>query len=215
MKKMTQLLAAGAAMALAINANAATISFDDTFTDVEGNGGGLLHLTQFDATMGTLQSVKIELIDKLTGFIQVENLGLAPDTFTGSMTGTLTSPFASINLSAYASHVFNLAAVNQSGSSATYDIGLVTDSFSHTYTGNPELALFTGTGNVELEVNGEVTPLFNGSGNAIFYSEGTIDAYAKVTYTYATLPVPEPETYAMLLAGLGLMGAVLRKRKAA
>ena len=28
-------------------------------------------------------------------------------------------------------------------------------------------------------------------------------------------PVPEPETYAMLLAGLGLMGAVARRRKQA
>ena len=29
------------------------------------------------------------------------------------------------------------------------------------------------------------------------------------------IPVPEPETYAMLLAGLGLMGAVARRRKVA
>jgi len=29
------------------------------------------------------------------------------------------------------------------------------------------------------------------------------------------VPVPEPETYAMLLAGLGLMGAVARRRKLA
>ncbi|MBK7006138.1 MAG: FxDxF family PEP-CTERM protein [Burkholderiales bacterium] len=27
--------------------------------------------------------------------------------------------------------------------------------------------------------------------------------------------VPEPETYAMLLAGLGVMGAIARRRKAA
>jgi hypothetical protein len=26
-------------------------------------------------------------------------------------------------------------------------------------------------------------------------------------------PVPEPETYAMLLAGLGLMGAIAKRRK--
>lgn len=32
------------------------------------------------------------------------------------------------------------------------------------------------------------------------------------TYTFAT-PVPEPETYAMLLAGLGLMGFVARRRQ--
>lgn len=33
------------------------------------------------------------------------------------------------------------------------------------------------------------------------------------TGTVPSAPVPEPETYAMLLAGLGLMGAMLRRRK--
>ena len=31
--------------------------------------------------------------------------------------------------------------------------------------------------------------------------------------TVAVAPIPEPETYAMLLAGLGLVGAVARRRK--
>lgn len=31
-------------------------------------------------------------------------------------------------------------------------------------------------------------------------------------FAVSTLPVPEPETYAMLLAGLGLIGAVARRR---
>lgn len=33
------------------------------------------------------------------------------------------------------------------------------------------------------------------------------------TYTVTLAPVPEPETYALLLAGLGLMGAVARRRQ--
>lgn len=33
-------------------------------------------------------------------------------------------------------------------------------------------------------------------------------------YSVTLAPVPEPETYAMLLAGLGLMGAIARRRKA-
>jgi PEP-CTERM motif len=32
-------------------------------------------------------------------------------------------------------------------------------------------------------------------------------------YISAVTPVPEPETYAMMLAGLGLMGTIARRRK--
>lgn len=35
---------------------------------------------------------------------------------------------------------------------------------------------------------------------------------ATLTYTPAVTPVPEPESYAMMLAGLGLMGAIARRR---
>ena len=34
------------------------------------------------------------------------------------------------------------------------------------------------------------------------------------TWTMGVAPIPEPETYAMLLAGLGLIGAVARRRRA-
>ena len=39
------------------------------------------------------------------------------------------------------------------------------------------------------------------------------NGFLSLQYTAITAPVPEPETYAMLLAGLGLMGAVARRRK--
>ena len=38
-------------------------------------------------------------------------------------------------------------------------------------------------------------------------------AYAGVLNITNPLPVPEPETYAMFLAGLGLMGSIARRRK--
>lgn len=43
---------------------------------------------------------------------------------------------------------------------------------------------------------------------------GTMSGYpVSQTITLAAAPVPEPETYAMLMAGLGLMGFVARKRR--
>lgn len=56
--------------------------------------------------------------------------------------------------------------------------------------------------------------LFNGSANDM---DGSLNAFASVTsYGFnpvVTPPVPEPETYAMLLAGLGLMATIARRRK--
>ena len=43
-------------------------------------------------------------------------------------------------------------------------------------------------------------------------SATSLSSYSGVV---AVTPVPEPETYAMLLAGLGVMGAIARRRKQA
>ena len=39
------------------------------------------------------------------------------------------------------------------------------------------------------------------------------NGFLSLPYTAITTPVPEPQTYAMLRAGLGLMGAISRRRK--
>ena len=40
-----------------------------------------------------------------------------------------------------------------------------------------------------------------------------IGGYAPTYVTSQVAPVPEPETYAMMLAGLGLLGVMARRRK--
>lgn len=56
------------------------------------------------------------------------------------------------------------------------------------------------------------------AGNYDVTATGTLDGlggYKKLALigaSYTLAPVPEPETYAMLLVGLGLMGAVVRRR---
>ncbi len=61
---------------------------------------------------------------------------------------------------------------------------------------------------------------FNGLalfGNKAGYENLTIFArdVSKTAFEVPTTPVPEPETYVMLLAGLGLVGFMTRRRKAA
>jgi type III secretory pathway component EscS len=61
-------------------------------------------------------------------------------------------------------------------------------------------------GTYTLKVTGDtLSDLTGGHGT---YTLNTINASAVLT------PVPEPETYAMLLAGLGMIGAMVRRRKA-
>jgi hypothetical protein len=45
---------------------------------------------------------------------------------------------------------------------------------------------------------------------------GILDGYAGNATSFSpALPVPEPESFAMLLAGLGLMGTIARRRSRA
>ena len=55
------------------------------------------------------------------------------------------------------------------------------------------------------------------TGNFLFVGDNTSSAQADFRFSYAaiTTPVPESDTYAMLLAGLTLFGVVLRRRQKA
>jgi len=54
---------------------------------------------------------------------------------------------------------------------------------------------------------------FNGTYTDIAFTTPNYEYYYGITVGGLTSPVPEPETYAMLLAGLGLIGFMARRRK--
>jgi len=94
------------------------------------------------------------------------------------------------------------------------------DNLDTYFDGNAEQMLGSNPGilpsNIDTELTGTSLPtdllttfndgLFLGTNHALTNTVNSITSFA-------VAPVPEPETYAMLLAGLGLIGAVSRRRK--
>ncbi|MBK9348103.1 MAG: FxDxF family PEP-CTERM protein [Burkholderiales bacterium] len=68
------------------------------------------------------------------------------------------------------------------------------------------------SGHVWQHYTGLVT--LTGATDLVFSAVGASTSYGGSLDNVSVTAVPEPETYAMLLAGLGVMGAVARRRKA-
>jgi hypothetical protein len=71
----------------------------------------------------------------------------------------------------------------------------------------------TQSGNSIIGVEGNGLLQFNGSYTDISFTTPNYEYYYGATVGALSAPVPEPETYAMLLAGLGLLGFTARRRK--
>ena len=224
MKKLTTLLLAGTAMAgTNAYANVPTLSYtvnSNIIANAKGNTAGL-DFSKFNTSLGTLESVQIQLFSDFTTSISVENLSKnSASTITGTVGDvlTLTTPTLTQTLTSSGSHIFSEAKFDgvsnfagTSGAVFTFSGAPFTSTTS--YSDLATLTLFSGTGNINTGLKGTSSSSVIGtSGNTRSLVLPSFDAYGKVTYTYA-LPVPEPETYAMLLTGLGLMGALLHKRK--
>jgi FtsP/CotA-like multicopper oxidase with cupredoxin domain len=72
------------------------------------------------------------------------------------------------------------------------------------------------SGNTTLGISGDTS---NGYSRGNVFANSGYQSFSDYDYTFRTYSgtvsaVPEAETYAMMLAGLGLMGAVARRRKA-
>ncbi len=96
----------------------------------------------------------------------------------------------------------------------TYSSGIFTDTINGPDTGTIVISQ-TGLakGEYKLKLNGVWSGTVVGSNeNWHVKNEGSVNLGRVGTYS-ATSPVPEPESYAMFLAGLGLMGTIALRRK--
>jgi hypothetical protein len=96
------------------------------------------------------------------------------------------------------------------------DIGLLTDAATYTF------IIRTGLTPTRLDQNGVVVGLGYetgknslGIGDDVQHKDLGFTGHQTFSGVYAIVPsIPEPESYALMLAGLGLIGAVVRRRKA-
>lgn len=192
MKKTMQLLAAGIAFAASAGANAAVLDFDSGYL-----GGGF----------------------SWNNFGVLYTAGRAPS---GYVNGTVSRNYVAFNnngaqasLSSFSSFVFNGAYFTgawNNGLNITVNgfLGGV-QTLSETFQVNTRAPLWKAFGwTVD-----QLTFSSAGGASAGFGGGGTHFAMDNFTYNEVLSPVPEPETYAMLAVGLGLLGAFARRRKQA
>lgn len=163
----------------------------------------------FDVTKGSLTDVAIELSADVSGKVVVWNLTstdksgtVALDVLLGFGTGSVANTF-------YTANLYNQAYTLTGGQKSTLlNTGLVS-STTHIDSG---LGYFTGgtvTGTAGVKAISSTT---GGEGVKTTFTTQVLPV-GKVTYTFTAAPVPEPETYGMMLVGLGLVGLVARRKR--
>jgi hypothetical protein len=156
----------------------------------------------------TFASFCVEKLEEINLNVNAYVGGVTTATTNGSAYATSSDPLSSQTawlFTQYSSGLYgNSSTVNGSMQNAIWflegEINQTTlslDSDAQTFVTSANASNFSGVGNVR------VMNLYSNVGRTAFAQDQLV----------MLAPVPEPETYAMLLAGLGVMGAVVRRRK--
>ena len=227
MKKLTKILVATAIAGAAFSAQATTKTTTATasVSNAKSSTGKTLDLTKFNVALGTLTSVKVELSSNYGSLMKVENTSKSSAAnivfkSTGALTlvsgGKTLAVLAPVLTTTLHEAIYDKSTDFGGTSGTSLTMAPVSFSNSAIYTDAATLALFSGTGNLSTTLFGSSTASFTSdAGNVASFASASFDGMAKVTYTYALAPVPEADTYAMMVAGLALLGVVARKRKSA
>ncbi len=207
-----------AALALAGSANAATISYTDSFGLSTTNWTQNLSLQQFDSALGTLNSVTFNYGGGISTIFSLESLDAAAANISANAAGDISfgGPISdtlhiagSSNLS-----VTPFDGTIDFGGTSGGTVGPVVVNDSNSIFLNSGFAAFIGNGTFDILVAAIGLSNASGAGNLISQINTEAVANIEVVYNYSTTTnVPEPATLGLL--GLGLLGlGVIRRRKA-
>ncbi len=214
--------ALGSAHALTVNHQ---ISLDSNIAPLRSTAWSIdALLPQFDSSLGTLDSVTLTLFGYLEGSARAEskNIGARDVTLNLSATLKLVNPVSGSTLvqtTPLASNTFNAASYDGTadfgGPSGRSYLGLSADSSTaRTFTDSATLAMFTGPGTVTTRLSAQGASGYLSSGNIDTQFRTRASGYASVTYAYQVTAVPEPGTWALMVAGLGMVGWLSARRRA-
>ena len=223
MKKSIYAVALTCLFGMSAVAQADTVSFSASRALDTTDFVDVLTLGKFDTNLGTLNSISFYLNGTVVTDGGVESLDASSSLANLSLNATLslTRPNSSqiVSGSAGFSQNLTLAAFDgdidfagPSGYTLNTRVNNVSNSFVSTDVNDFALFSALNGGSINLGVSAIALSDATGPGNVISYFVTQAGANARVTYNYTATPVPEPETYAMLLAGVGLL-AMQRRRK--
>lgn len=211
-------------VATAGTANAASITYTASSGDFSlTNFTKTLSLQKFDASLGTLNSVTLDIVGYINGNARFESLDASPSTITANIGAIL-------NLTQGSTNLFSITPSNSRSYSATaFDNSIdfagtsggrldnILDEEVATRTLTNDLQTFIGSGNVDFLLSAIAQSSVTGAGNIISQIGTLARGQLTVTYNYnapTSTKVPEPSTLLGfgLIAGFGLLSQAKKSR---
>jgi hypothetical protein len=222
MKKILFALSLAGLLGGGVAAQAATVEFSASKALSTTNWSDTLSFGKFDTHLGTLTGITFDLSGLVSGVGRAESMDGAATTVNLSLSSVLTLYRPDNSTLVVANPVFstqyNFGAFDGQidfGGSSGATTGTVSNTGSNTFVSHnaSDFALFSsnGAGAISLNLNALGQSTASGAGNLLSAFQTQAAGNVKVTYEYTLAPVPEPETYAMLGAGLALLGLVRRR----